>query len=180
MDSLAFNKALAAVLVAGIAFFGVTQLSDDLVHPTKLSQQAIKIDTGAPGVVVAAAAADAPPAPIGPLLAKADPAAGEAFAKKVCAACHTFAEGAKAGVGPNLYNVVGGKHGHMDGYAYSTGMQAKAGNWTFDDLNVWLSNPRGFVQGTKMSYAGIKDDQTRANVIAYLRTLSGSPVALPQ
>ena len=79
------------------------------------------------------------PAPIAPLLASADPAAGESLAKKLCVACHTFNEGGKAGVGPNLYGVVGGPHAHMEGFNYSDAMKAKqAGPWTFDELNEWL------------------------------------------
>ena len=112
-------------------------------------------------------------------LAKADPAAGEAFAKKVCGICHTFAEGGKAVVGPNLYNVVGGPHAHMAGFNYSDGMKAKAGNWTFEDLDSWLTKPSAYVSGTRMTFPGLPDAQMRANVIAFLRSLSPDPVPLP-
>ena len=75
-------------------------------------------------------------------LAKANVAAGEAFAAKgICAVCHSFDEGGKAKVGPNLYNVVGGPHAHMAGFPYSDGMKAKAGNWTFEELDTWLTKP---------------------------------------
>ena len=109
-----------------------------------------------------------------------DEAKGEAAVKKVgCVACHTFAEGGKAGLGPNLYGVVGAPRGHMEGYAYSPALKAKTGNWTFAELNEWLTKPAAFAPGTKMTFAGIKDAAQRADVIAYLRTLSASPLPLP-
>src|SRR5579859_3421517 len=89
MDSMDVNKAIASVLVGGIAFFLCGLIASGLVHPVQLKTSAIKIEGAAP----AAATAPAPeekPQPIGPMLASADPAAGEALAKKVCAACHTF------------------------------------------------------------------------------------------
>ena len=181
MDSMEVNKAVAAVLVAGIAFMVTGMVADGLVNVTPLSQTAIKIDTGAAPAAVAEAAAK-PLAAIEPLLLTADAAKGQAFAQKVCAACHTFTDGGHAGVGPNLYNVVGGPHAHMQGYSYSKAMQTVAATgvqWTYAELNKWLYSPQEYAPGTKMSYTGVKDDQTRADVIAYLRTLSPNPLPLP-
>src|SRR5271166_6039530 len=117
--------------------------------------------------------------PLVPLLAKADPAAGEAFTKTICVACHTFNEGGAAGVGPNLYNVVGAPHGHMAGFNYTQGLKDKKGPWTFTALNEWLYKPAAYAPGTRMIFPGIPNAQTRANVIDYLRTLSHNPVPLP-
>jgi cytochrome c len=82
-------------------------------------------------------------------------------------------------VGPNLYGVVGGPHAHMEGFNYSAGLKAKSGPWTFDELNEWLHKPSSYVPGTRMAFAGISNDQQRADVIAYLRSLSPNPVPLP-
>jgi cytochrome c len=180
MDSMEINKALAAFLVAGIVFFLSGLIGTHLVNERRPEKQAIAIQ-GAPAAEPSGGAPkqEALP-PIAPLLAKADVAAGEALAKKLCTSCHTFDQGGKAGVGPNLYGVVGGPHGHMEGFNYSAGLKAKTGPWTFDELNEWLHKPSSYVPGTRMAFAGINNDQQRADVIAYLRGLSPNPVELPK
>ena len=71
-------------------------------------------------------------------------------------------------------------HGQgANGYSFSTALKSIPGNWTYDDLNKWLSKPSAFAPGTRMAFAGIKDDQSRADVIAFLRSLSKSPPPLP-
>ncbi len=179
MDSMEINKAVAAFLMAGIAFMGAGLISDALVHPTPIKGTAIKIDL--PNEQTAAAApAEAEP-PVAVLLASADSGRGESGVKSLgCVACHSFNEGGKAGVGPNLYGVVGGPHGHMEGYAYSAVLKGKQGPWTFDALNEWLKKPSAYAPGTKMSYAGISDAKKRADVIDYLRTLAKDPLPLPE
>jgi cytochrome c len=180
MDSLEINKAVAAVLVGGIVFMVAGLVSEVVVHPKRLEQSAIKIDTAAAAPSAGTPKQEAALPAIAPLLAKADPAAGEATAKKVCAVCHTFTEGGRPGVGPNLYGVVMGPHAHEKDYTYSPAMQAKPGTWDYEDLNHWLKRPAAEVPGTRMAFAGINNDQQRADVIAYLRTLSHTPAPLPQ
>jgi cytochrome c len=179
MDSMEVNKGIAAVLVSGIAFFLTGLIGMNLVTENRLEKPAIEIKGIPAEGATAEAAKPAPLPPIGPLLAKADVATGEATAKKLCTSCHTFNEGGKAGVGPNLYGVVGGPHAHMEGFNYTAGLKAKQGPWTFDELNEWLHKPSSYVPGTRMSFAGISNNQTRADVIDYLRSLSKNPEPLP-
>lgn len=178
MDTMEVNKTLAAVLVAGIAFFMTGLIGDGLVREKRPSEPAIKIDTTAAAAGPAAPKEEALP-PVAPLLAKADPAAGEGLTKKLCVACHTFNEGGRAGVGPNLYNVVAAPHGHMEGFNYSAALKGKQGPWTFEELNEWLHKPSSYAPGTRMAFAGINNAQQRADVIDYLRTLSPNPQPLP-
>jgi cytochrome c len=178
MDSMEINKGVAAVLVAAIVFFLSGMIGMNLVVEHRLEKPAITI-AGAPAEATAEAPKPAELPPIAPLLAKADVATGEATVKKLCTSCHTFNDGGKAGVGPNLYGVVGGPHAHMAGFNYTAGMKAKTGPWTFPELNEWLHKPSAYVPGTRMAFAGIKNDQERADVIAYLRSLSPNPVPLP-
>lgn len=177
MDSMEVNKAVAAVLVAGVAFLGSQLVADALVKPKALHQTAIKIDLPEKGGTAVAAA---PEQPIAVLLASADAGRGEAGVRaQGCVACHSFNEGGKAGVGPNLYGVIGAPHGHMEGYIYSAALKGKQGPWTFDEMNAWLIKPSAYAPGTKMSYAGLSDGKKRADIIAYLRSLSHDPLPLP-
>jgi cytochrome c len=179
MDSIEVTKVSTAVLVAGIAFFMCGWIGAGIVHPERPAKPAIEIKGAAPEAAAGAPAAAEKLAPIGPLLAAADPAAGGTAFKQLCTACHTADQGGKSGVGPNLYNVIGAPHGHMEGFNYSPALKSKTGPWTFDELNEWLHKPSAYAPGTRMTFAGISNDKTRANVIAYLRSLSPNPAPLP-
>ena len=177
MDSMQLNKAIAAILIAGIAFFVTGLIGDKIVHVQHLAHSVLKIEEAAAPAATGPAKDEL--TPIGPLLASADVAAGEGLAKKLCSACHSFNDGGKAGVGPNLYGIVGAKHGHSEGFSYSDGMKAKSGDWNYEALNAWLKKPAAYVVGTRMAFAGINSDKQRADVIAYLRSLAKTPAPLP-
>src|SRR5579863_9126946 len=117
--------------------------------------------------------------PLPVLLAKADPKKGEADTK-VCQSCHSFDKGGPAKVGPPLYGVIGRPKGSIAGFAYSDGMKAKGGNWTYEDLNTFITKPSAYVSGTKMTYPGEPEAQKRADIESYLQKDSDSPVAFPK
>lgn len=179
MDNMEFNKIFAAVLVAGIAASFTGFLSHKLVHPHDLHENAYKIE-GVEDATAAGAGAKAPAnaEPVLGLLAGADVAKGEQIAK-VCSTCHNFTKGGPNTVGPNLYGVINHAKGSHAGFAYSDGMKTKGGEWSYAELNKFLWKPKAYVDGTKMNFVGLKKPEDRAALIAWLRTLSDSPAALP-
>lgn len=175
-----FNKIAAAILCACLLFMITGFISHGVVEAEQLKQNAYPVqvaDAGSGGAVSAEAPKELPP--IAPLLAAASAADGEGVAKK-CAACHSFDKGGPNKVGPNLWNIVNNKHAHMDGFAYSAALKNMPGNWDYESLNKFLHKPAKYVPGTKMAFAGISNDKERANLIAWLRTLSDSPAPLPK
>jgi cytochrome c len=125
------------------------------------------------------AAGKAPGAEILALMATADPKRGEADVG-LCKVCHTFDKGGATLIGPNLYGVVGMKIASHEGVNYTPALKAKEGNWTYENLDAWLTNPQAFAPGTSMAFPGIPDIKKRADVIAYLRSNAESPVPLPE
>ncbi len=181
MDSMDVNKAVAAALVAGIAFFVTGLIGDNLIYETPPAKSPISIQGVQPAASTGGAAQPAELPPVVPLLASADPEKGHQFASQVCAACHSFNKGGKPIVGPNLYGILGAPHDHEAGFDYSAALEKFKGQpWTYDALNHWLDDPQTYAPGTRMTYTGVKNDQMRANVIDYLRSLSDNPEPLPK
>jgi cytochrome c len=179
MDSFEWNKIAGAVLFALLVAFGLSIFSELVLEPKEPETPGYVIATAEGGQEQQVQEAEKP---IAVLLASADADKGQAAARK-CLACHTFGKGEANKVGPNLWGVVMRPIASHEGYEYSEAMQAfakEAGNWTYEHLNTFLTDPRGTVPQTKMTFAGLKNDSERANVIAYLRTLSDNPEPLPK
>jgi cytochrome c len=117
--------------------------------------------------------------PAAPLLASADPARGAQVFRK-CAACHTIDEDGPPGIGPNLWNMMGAPIAARPGYLYSDHLRAKRGTWTWEGMDAWLTNPRLFAPGTKMTFAGLRRAQERADLLVYLNANGDSPLPLPR
>lgn len=117
---------------------------------------------------------------LGAALAGADVSRGERIFAGQCSTCHSITPGGPNGTGPNIHNIVGNNHAHLPGFNYSGAMAATSAEvWTYENLNSWLKSPGGYVKGTSMSFAGLKKDTDRANVIAYLASNTENALPFP-
>jgi cytochrome c len=177
MDSFELNKIIGAVLGTCLVLL-VTSFTASALFAPNMSEK--------PGFAIAAKeaeggakeAAAAPSEPIEKLLQTASVDKGAAAAK-VCQACHTFDKDGPNRVGPNLYGIVGDKKGEGRNFNFSAAIKAKGGSWSIEDLNQFIANPKGYIPGTAMGFAGISRDSQRADVLAYLNSLSDHPALLP-
>jgi len=168
------------VLLALIVAWGSALLASKLIAPEEPAQASIAVPTGPAGGAPPSAATQAPATaePLGPLLASASVDDGKKIAQK-CITCHTFEKGQPNRIGPNLYGIVGDEVAHdRGGYAFSDALKSKGGTWTVDALNDWLFKPSTYVKGTKMTFIGLPKAKDRADIIAYLNSLSDSPKPL--
>ena len=116
--------------------------------------------------------------PIAPLLAAASVEPGKKLAKK-CALCHTFKKDGPRKIGPNLWDIVGADKARWENFSYSAALAGVGGSWGYEELDAFVANPKAYIPGTKMTFNGLKEPEDRADLIAYLRTLSDSPRPLP-
>ena len=171
-----FNTIAGWTLFGGIVALGLASVSRHYFEADK-DHRPHEMGYAIEGVEVEGeAGAAAVPLPV--LLAAATPAAGEALFAK-CKACHTVDQGGANGIGPNLYGTVGEPIGKgKGGYAFSGDLSGHGGNWDFANLDAWLTSPKKFASGTKMSFAGLSKAEDRANIIVDMNSM-GSNVPLP-
>lgn len=167
------NTIAGWVLAAGIVALGGSIVTGKLFHSDVPGE-------GKQGYViqgVESAGGGGPVVPLATLLASADAAKGEAIFAK-CKACHTIESGGANGIGPNLYATMGKKHGHVPGFAYSEALLKAPGSWDWENMDKWLSSPKKYAPGTKMSFAGLSNPEERAALLLYLNA-QGSNLPLP-
>lgn len=176
MGDLFWNKVIGAGLGTLLAVFALKEGAHMLVHPHELEEPAYPIavaeDAGGSDE------AEVMETDVGAMLAAADPARGGTFARTLCGSCHTFDQGEPTLTGPNLWNLVDRPVASMD-FTYTPAMHDFGGEWTYERLWTYLEAPQRVVPGTAMTFAGLANEGQRANVIAFLGTLSDNPAPFP-
>jgi cytochrome c len=180
MDSFEWNKIIGAVLGTAIFIFVVRVVAENIYEPEKPAKPGYVVE----GVVEnpagggAAAPAEETMPDWGTVLPAADVAGGKTLSTK-CEQCHDLSKGGPNKIGPNLFGVVDRPRATHEGFSYSSAMKGKPGNWTYDELFKFIKAPGVDIPGTKMSFAGLRSEKDRINLIAYLRTNADSPSAIP-
>ena len=177
LDSFEMNKVLGAVLGTCLGVVALNIAAGAVFTPEKLAKVGydINVPTTAPSAAPSTPAQ--PEVPLGQLLASADINRGSEAAKK-CATCHSFEKGGRALVGPPLWGVVGRAKASIAGFNYSPALKQASGSWTIADLFTFVTNPKGMVPGTMMTFSGIPRPAERADLMAYLNSLADNPAPL--
>lgn len=181
MDSWEWNKIIGAVL-GTLIFVLAVKFSAEAIFENPMPAKPGYTVAGVPQEKTAsapqAAAAEEPLPDFGTVLPKADAGEGKEISTR-CEQCHDLSKGGPNKIGPNLWGVVGRARAAHPGFDYSSAMSASHDPWDYDKLFAFLKSPQGVVSGTKMSFAGLSSEQDRLNLLAYLRTQSDSPLAIP-
>lgn len=181
MNSFEFNKIAGAILGTLLLVMVLGLITEFIFHRPSLTSSAYNLPSQAENTgsdKAPQAESVALQEPLSDLLAKADPKKGETYAK-ACQTCHSFEKGAPPKVGPSLWNIVHRPIASAPGFDYSEALKKKGGIWSYEDLFAFIANPKAFIPGTKMAFAGEKDPKRRADIEAYLRSLSDDPVPFP-
>jgi cytochrome c len=181
MGELGLNKIMGALLATALFMMGLATLPSlvfggsgghygDKEEPATLSEKMCSQFHYCIEIAEAASAGAAVEAvfDLGAALLTADLTRGERTFSGQCAACHTITPGGANGTGPNLHNTIGADKARIAGFNYSGALSNAEGAWSYENMDAWLKSPAGYVRGTSMSFAGIRKDADRVNVIAYL------------
>ena len=172
-------KVLLAIMPALLGTMALYLFSIAIFSQNPPAKPGYDLPAGAEAAAAAPKTAGAPEEPLPALLAKADPVKGQGDTKP-CQACHSFDKGGVAKVGPPLWGVVGRPVASIAGFGYSDDLKKMGGNWSYESIFAFINDPKKMEPGTKMSFPGEHDAQKRADILAYLQTLSDSPVAFPK
>lgn len=172
------NKIAASILLSALIIMIVSNVVDTIYNPEEHEfghQAVVTTNINESQQKIEQVALD-----IETLMQNANFEKGKSVAKK-CIACHSFEKGGSNKVGPNLWNIVGNKKAHLgNSFNYSKAVLEAGGNWGYEELFAFLKNPKAYIKGTRMAFAGISKPQEVADLISYLRTMSDAPVALPK
>ena len=174
------NKIIVSIVFAVILIMGINKIADSIFYvekPEKSAYQVASVTTAASTTSTETNSTSSESENIMALFASTSAAEGAKVFKK-CSACHSIAEGGANKIGPALWGVLGRPAGSVPGYKYSKAMAAYGKNWSFEEMNGFLIKPKGWIKGTKMSFAGLKKAEDRAAVILYMNENTNSPLQL--
>ena len=174
------NKIIVSIIFAIILVVGINKITDSIFYvekPEKSAYQVASVTTTASTTSTETNSTSSESGNIMALFASTSAAEGAKVFKK-CSACHSIAEGGANKIGPALWGVLGRPAGSVPGYKYSKAMAAYGKNWSFEEMNGFLIKPKGWIKGTKMSFAGLRSAKDRASVILYLNSFSDNPLPL--
>ncbi|WP_333023326.1 c-type cytochrome [Wolbachia endosymbiont of Pentidionis agamae] len=177
MNGFELNKIAASILLSSLIIMIISTIVDVLYKPQEYTRHGENhiVSTAASEQKLEQVVLD-----ISALMENANLDKGKSAAKK-CIACHTFDKGGQNKVGPNLWNIVDNKKAHLgNSFNYSKPMLEKGGNWGYEELFAFLKNPKSYIKGTRMAFAGISKPQEIADLIAYLRSNSENPAPIPE
>lgn len=181
MGDLFWNKVFGALFAIGLIVLGLQTLSHSFVHAEAGDTLAYPFDASSIVVASTDEEEDTGPVDFGNLLANASISDGASVARR-CASCHSFDEGGANLTGPALWASLGREVGAVDGYAYSSAMReyAEGGiTWGYQNMYDYLASPRTYIPGTAMGFAGLRNQDDRINLLAYLREQSETPLEIP-
>ena len=171
------NKIIASIILAVILVLGINKITDIIFYvekPEKSAYQVASVSTTTTTEKTSASSGSGS-GEIMALLVSASVADGEKVFKK-CAACHSIVKGGGNKIGPTLWGVLGRRAGSITDYKYSKAMATHEKTWSFEEMNGFLTKPKDWIKGTKMSFAGLKKETDRAAVILYMNEKTDSPL----
>ena len=171
------NKIIASIILTVILVLGINKITDILFDVEKPEKSAYQVASVSTVTETTSASLNTDSGDIMALLASANVADGKKIFKK-CAACHSIAKDGGNKIGPALWGVLGRKAGSVADYKYSKAMTAYGKPWSFEEMNGFLTKPKDWLKGTKMSFVGLKKETDRAAVILYMNKNTGSPLPL--
>ena len=171
------NKIIVSILLAVILVIGIYKITDVIFYVEKPEKSAYQVASVTTVASTTSAETSSESGNIMALFASTSAAEGAKVFKK-CAACHSIAEGGANKIGPSLWGVLGRPAGSVPDYKYSKAMAAHGKNWSFEEMNGFLTKPKDWIKGTKMSFTGLKKAKDRAAVILYMNENTNSPLQL--
>ena len=178
LDSFEFNKIAAAVIAGLLLYVTVDIVAESLFHVEELEKSAYVVEgLEATEATTVEVVVDEGPS-LSELMVTASADRGARVFRR-CQACHTDASGAAHKVGPNLWGIMGAGRGAIADFGYSAALQSVGGDWSFENMDAYLASPAKAIPGNKMSFAGLRKENERADVMAYMNSKSDTPIPLP-